>query len=252
VSLTDDVIEQLLRGSGDLANTERHEVTELMGAVLLSIDERAARDAFIDNIDHFAPVKTVLLGETMLRTTGRRLPHDWHRWLDPIVLDSIENFNEGAAWIDYLAQQLWVAATRDEEPIGESEIDSALGSLTRIANSIDGTDERLTEHVKPAVALAPVNEEVAQAQAARLELAFRFAEADLLGAKQFASAALVSVAEALEQPFEPIAIDAPLSRHVERWGSRLARCADDASRDRLREAAANSGWISSPFKETLV
>jgi hypothetical protein len=253
MSATEGLIAELSRGMGELVESGREEPAELIGAVLLSIDERPAREQFIGGVEGLGMIETRALSEAMLRTSAsRRKPHDWHRWLDPLSPEVVESLDAASTLLEGLGRKLWEEATKDEEPIEGSAFDSTLQSLARLTKSVEVDGGELAELISASVATPPIDDGVAQGQASRLALAERFADIGVVRIAQFAAAALVAISEALEHQFEPQALDVPISRHAERWATRLASAADDASRDRLRAAAENSPWLPSPFRESLI
>jgi hypothetical protein len=253
VSATEGLIAELSRGMGDLAESGRKESAELIGVVLLSIDEQLARERFIAGLEGLGAIETPALSDAMLRTSAsRRKPHDWHRWLDPLSLEVVENLDAASTLVEGLGRKLWEESNKDEEPVEGDAFDSALQSLARLTKSVEVDGVELAELIGPAVAIPPVDDGVAQSQASRLALADRFVDIGLVQIGQFAPSALAAISGALEHQFEPQALDVPISRHAEHWGTRLAPAADDASRDRLRAAVENSPWLPSPFRESLI
>ena len=253
MSATEGLIAELSRGMGELAESGREEPAELVGAVLLSIDEPPAREQFIDGVAGLGAIATPVLSEAMLRTpAARRMPHDWPRWLDPLSPDVVENLDAPSTLIEDLGHKLWTEATKEEEPVEGGTLDSALQSVARLCKSVEIDGAGLAELIGPAVATPPVDDGVVQGQALRLALAERLADIGLVRIGQYAPAALTAISEALEHQFEPQALDVPISRHAECWGTRLAPVAGDASRDRLRAATENSPWLPNPFRESLI
>jgi hypothetical protein len=252
VSTVEELTSVLGGGVEDLVEAGRKEPAERMAAVLLGIDDKSARDAVSMQLDGLAPIETPELCDSVLRALERRrAATDWKRWLDSLSLESVQEVGNAADLLEDLARKLWRAANADE-PITEDELQSSLLALTRFSDQISLPGSNVAEIIGPAVAVAPVDASAAEAQARVLKLAEKFSESHLVLTSQFAPSAIIAIAEGLEQPLEPLGMREPLSRHVERWGSRLAVSADDASRDRLRAVAESSPWLPNPFRETLI
>lgn len=247
-----ELVEELSRGLAELADASRKEPAEAMGVALLAVDEREARDALIAQRDKLAPVETPSLAAAMLSVVeGRRKASDWKRWLDAIDTGVLDQLRNGAELVEGLTQKLWREATSDE-PLEGDGLQVAVDALSRIAAEVEAEGDQATELIRPAVGEVPMGEPSAQIQGGRLKLAMLFAGAGLIRREQIAPTALVAISEGLAQQLEPQEMNQPLSRHVERWGSRLAPYADDASRERLREATESSPWLPQPFRETLM
>lgn len=247
-----ELVEELSRGLAELAEAGRKQPAEAMGVALLAVDDQEARNALIAKRGSLAPVETPSLAAAMLSAVERRRKAtDWTRWLDAIDAGALDRLDEGVELVEALTQKLWREAS-DEESVEGAALQAVLDSLSRIAAEVEPGGDEAAELVRSAVAEAPMGEPSAEIQGRRLELAVLFAEAGLIGREQFASAALTAISEGLVQQFEPQAMDQPLSRHVERWGARLAPYADDGSRERLRETAEASPWLPQPFRETLI
>ena len=249
---TSELVNEVARGVAALADADRKPMAEAMGLVLLAIDEQEARNALAAKSQSLAPVETPSLAEAMLAAVERRRKAtDWPQWLDVIDGETVETLQRGPGLVEGLTKKLWREAT-DDEPVTGAALQNALDSLGKVAANVGVTGELAMELIRPAVGEPPLGEPSAETQALRLELAIQFADAGLIEQDRFAPAALIGISEGLQQQLEPQDKQQPLSRHLERWGSRLAPHGDDESRERLRQGAENSPWLPQPFRETLI
>jgi hypothetical protein len=246
------LIKALADGISELAESGRNQSGEALGLVLLGIDDQAARNAFANEIETMETISTPALARVALQIVPRRRRvEDWPRWLDRVSLEAIGVLEDGAALLGALGRSLWVKANSEEESVAEDELVAALGSTQRLASHVAPDRSELTEEINKAVAAPPVDEASTQLQEQGLALAERFAAADLIRREDYGPTALVAIAQALNEQIPAVELRNPVSRHVERWGTDLALVGDDASRDQLREAAPQSPWLQSPFRETL-
>ncbi|MGV1047225.1 MAG: hypothetical protein ACOYD4_01695 [Solirubrobacterales bacterium] len=249
---TKPMIEALSAGIEELADSGRTQSAEALGLVLLGIDEQASRNAFANGIERMGTISTPALARAALEAVAhRRHGNDWPRWLDRISLETVRELEEGPILVGALGRSLWLKANLEEEPVDGDALKAALASTERLAQDIDPDRSGLAEEIMEVVAAAPIDEASAKAQEQKLVLAERFAAAGLVRREDYAPAVLVAIAQALNAQMEPLELNHPVSRHVERWGTELAPAGDDQSRDQLREAASQSPWLQSPFRDSL-
>lgn len=247
------MIEALSGGIGELADSGRARSAEALGLVLLGIDEQASRNAFADGIERMGTISTPALARAALEAVAqRRHGNDWSRWLDRISVETVQNLEEGPTLIGALGRSLWLKANLEEEPVDGDALRAALASTERLAQHIDPDRSGLAEEIRDGVGAAPIDEASAKAQGLKLVLANQFAATGLVRPAEYAPAALVAIAQALNAQIEPLELNHPISRHVERWGTELAPVGDDPSRDQLREAASQSPWLQCPFRDSLI
>ncbi len=250
VALGDDAQEGKPDGStiasalAERAVVKRPEVAPVLLTLLLKLDTRAGRDAAEPLLERIAPIEEPSLVRAVLQASSRRYALGGRKWLGALAPEAVEQIAEGAELLDTALVILVHQRLKDEEPISEEGLRTAIALLSAMVPDGESLPaEQALAALEEATGTPALDNAQAEGHAELHALAVELAQASLIPAENFCNLVIADVVRTLEHQIVPEAGTTGLPRYVLGAANLALPDASVDQAERLLVGAADSPWL---------